>query len=127
MLARTKPKDVEKLLIHYVNHLVERVECGELSRGTIRNPVKVIKILLEMNDIVAINWRRIRRIMPNARGYAMDRIPTKEEIREIYDNADLRGKALTLVLLSSGIREGAVKRYQIGRLYEGITTLSQAN
>lgn len=112
-LARDKPKDVEKILIRYVNHLVERVERGELSRGTIRNPIKVIKLLLEMNDIVTINWRRIRRILPTARSYAMDRIPTKEEIREVYDNADLRGKALTLVLLSSGIREGAIESLTI--------------
>ncbi|MGH9953635.1 MAG: hypothetical protein ACRD5J_18615, partial [Nitrososphaeraceae archaeon] len=112
-LARDKPKEVEKLLILYVNHLVERVERGELARGTIRNPIKVVKLLLEMNDIVSINWRRIRRLLPTARGYAMDRIPTMEEIREIYETSDLRGRALTLVLLSSGIREGAIKSLTI--------------
>jgi hypothetical protein len=33
-------------------------------------------------------------------------VPTLEELREILDAADIRGKALTLVLVSSGIREG---------------------
>jgi hypothetical protein len=36
----------------------------------------------------------------------VDRVPTLEELREILDAADIRGKALTLVLVSSGIREG---------------------
>lgn len=112
-LAREKPKEVEKILIQYVNHLVERVERDELARGTIRNPIKVVKLLLEMNDILTINWRRIRRLLPTARGYAMDRIPTMEEIREIYDTADLRGRALTLVLFSSGIREGAIESLKV--------------
>ncbi|MGH9978907.1 MAG: hypothetical protein ACRD8Z_24200, partial [Nitrososphaeraceae archaeon] len=66
-----------------------------------------------MNDIVSINWKRIKRLLPTARGYAMDRIPTTEEIRKIYDNADLRGRALTLVLLSSGIREGAIETLKV--------------
>lgn len=112
-LAREKPKEVEKILIQYVNHLVEGVERDELARGTIRNPIKVVKLLLEMNDILTINWRRIRRLLPTARGYAMDRIPTMEEIREIYDTADLRGRALTLVLFSSGIREGAIESLKV--------------
>ena len=48
------------------------------------------------------------------RRYALDRIPTIEEIREIFDASDLRGKALTLVLLSSGIREGAIEMLRVG-------------
>jgi site-specific recombinase XerC len=112
-LARKNQKAVEKILIQYVNHLVERVERRELAGGTIRNPIKVVRLLLEMNDIITINWRRIRRLLPTARGYAMDRIPTMEEVREIYDNADLRGRALTLVLFSSGIREGAIESLEI--------------
>ncbi|MGI0045069.1 MAG: hypothetical protein ACRD47_15285 [Nitrososphaeraceae archaeon] len=62
-MAREQPKEVEKLLIFYVNHLVERVERGELARGTIRNPIKVIQLLLEMNDVANINWRRMRKYL----------------------------------------------------------------
>jgi hypothetical protein len=54
-----------------------------------------------MND-VPLNWKKIRRVLPNARRY--DRIPTVEEIREIVDAADVREKALTLLFVSSGIR-----------------------
>jgi hypothetical protein len=56
-----------------------------------------------------LNWKKISRIRPSARRHAQDRIPTIEEIREIVDAADIRGKALTLLFLSSGVREGAIK------------------
>lgn len=54
--------------------------------------------------------------MPKVRRYALYRIPTIEEIREIFDASDLRGKTLTLVLLSSGIREGAIEMLKVGGL-----------
>jgi integrase len=65
-----------------------------------------------MND-VSLNWKRIRRTLPRSRRYAVDRIPTLEEIREILDAADVRCKALTLLFLSSGVREGAIEYFQI--------------
>jgi len=43
-----------------------------------------------------------------------DRIPTIEEIREIVESADIREKALTLVFVSSGIREGAIEHLKVG-------------
>jgi len=41
-------------------------------------------------------------------------MPTPEEIREILDVSDIRGKPLTLLLVSSGIREGAVETLHVG-------------
>jgi hypothetical protein len=60
-----------------------------------------------------LNWKKISRIRPSARRHAQDRIPTIEEIREIVDAADIRGKALTLLFLSSGVREGAIEYFKI--------------
>ena len=65
-----------------------------------------------MNDFY-LNWKKIRRVLPSARRYALDRIPTVEEIRKIVDVADLRGKALTLLFISSGVREGAIEYLQV--------------
>jgi hypothetical protein len=52
-----------------------------------------------MND-VSLNWKKIRRVLPLARRYVLDRIPTVEEIQEIVEATDFRGEALTLVLAS---------------------------
>jgi hypothetical protein len=55
-----------------------------------------------------LNWNKIRRVLPLARRYALDRISTVDEIHEIIEASDIREKALTLVFVSSGIREGAI-------------------
>ena len=52
--------------------------------------------------------------LPRVRRYALDRIPRNDEMREILHASDIRSKALTLVLLSSGIREGSTELLLIG-------------
>lgn len=111
-LARKKPRVAEKRVISYIIEEVQRAEEGQITESTIRNPLKAIKLLLEMND-ATVNWKKIRRLLPPARGYALDRIPTIDEIRDILDAADSRGKALTLTLLTSGLREGAIESLRI--------------
>jgi integrase len=111
-LSRNQPSSVEKKLIAFIGAQKARVENKEITGATISNFLKAVRLLLEMND-VSLDWKRIRRTLPRSRRYAVDRIPTLEEIREILDAADLRGKALTLLFLSSGVREGAIEYFQI--------------
>ena len=111
-LVRSEPRFAEKKVISYINEQVQRADEGQITESTIRNPLKSIKLLLEMND-ASLNWKKIRRLLPAARGYALDRIPTIDEIRNILDAADARGKALTLMFLTSGLREGAVESLRI--------------
>ncbi len=111
-LSRNQPSSVEKKLIAFIGAQKARVENKEITGATISNFLKAVRLLLEMND-VSLNWKRIRRTLPRSRRYAVDRIPTLEEIREILDAADFRGKALTLLFLSSGVREGAIEYFQI--------------
>lgn len=110
-LVRSKPQVAEKKVISYINEQVQRADEGQITESTIRNPLKAIKLLLEMND-ASLNWRKIRRLLPAARGYALDRIPTIDEIRDILDAADVRGKALTHVSYK-WIEEGAVESLRI--------------
>jgi hypothetical protein len=56
---------------------------------------------------------KIRRVLPRARRYALERIPTVEEIHETIEASDIREKALTLVFISSGIREGAIEHLKV--------------
>ncbi|MDQ6667773.1 MAG: site-specific integrase, partial [Thermoproteota archaeon] len=108
--GKIDPVSAEKDIISFVSTENARCEKGEITAATVGNALKAIRLLLEMND-VSLNWKKIRRILPRARRYALDRTPT--EIQEIIEAADLRGKALTLVLISSGIREGAVQYFKI--------------
>ncbi len=112
-LARNDPSAAERKIIAFAFELKNKSQRGEIAAGTVHNCVKCVRLLLEMNDIY-LNWKKISRILPKVRRYALDRIPTTEEIRDILDAADIRGKALTLVLISSGIREGGIESLKVG-------------
>jgi hypothetical protein len=76
-----------------------------------------------MNDVV-VNWKKIRRIyFQRQGGISLDRVPTLDELREIVGAADIRGKALTLVLVSSGVREGAIPRLRVSHYSKLRTTV----
>lgn len=72
----------------------------------VKNAFKPVKILLEMNDVISINWKK-------ARKYALDRVSTINEIQNIVEAADIRGKALTLVFISGGMRRGAIEQLKV--------------
>ena len=91
-LAKRDPSSVEKKVMSFISAQKKRVDDKEITGATVSNFLKAIRLLLEMND-VNLNWKKIRRMLPRARRYALDRVPTIEEIREIVDAADLRGKA----------------------------------
>ena len=69
-LAKDNPKAAEKILISYIDKLVDRAERGEISKNTIRNPKKTIKLLLDMNDVTSINLKKLGRLIPRGRDYA---------------------------------------------------------
>ncbi len=69
-----------------------------------------VRLLLDIND-VSLNWKKITRVLPRARRYALDRIPTVEEIREIVDAAYIRERRLLHLF---GIREGAIVNLRVG-------------
>jgi len=47
-LAESKPRAAEKKIISYVNEEVHRAEEGLITESTIRNPLKAIKLLLDI-------------------------------------------------------------------------------
>ena len=93
-----------------LNHMLRqktRAAKGEISAATLPNMRKPIRLLLEMNDVIGINWTKISRLMPKARRYALDRAPTIEEIRMMLSDSDIRFQAIILIMLSGGIRVGS--------------------
>jgi integrase len=115
-LARATPATAERTIIEFVLKEKQRAEQRAIANATINNTLKPVKLLLEMNDVVGLNWKKIKRLLPSARRFALDRIPTMDEIHKIVEHSDVRGKALTLVLCSSGIREGAIEYLTVRNL-----------
>ncbi|MGB6530712.1 MAG: hypothetical protein WBF33_21605, partial [Candidatus Nitrosopolaris sp.] len=79
--ARSQRDRIEKILISFISGQNDRVEKGEITAGTVNNAIKPVKILLEMNDVITVNWKKIKRVLPKVRRYALDRIPTINEIQ----------------------------------------------
>jgi hypothetical protein len=98
--AKENPSAAEKKIISLLSQDRLKLETGKITAGTINNWLKAVRLFLERNDIV-VNWKKIKRMLPTIRRYALDGVPILEELREILGAADIRGKVLTLVLVSS--------------------------
>ncbi|MCH8022856.1 MAG: site-specific integrase, partial [Thaumarchaeota archaeon] len=114
--AKADSEWAQKLILDYMLLHKARVAKGELSASTLPNLKKPIRLLLTMNDVTAINWEKITRLMPKQRKYALDRAPSIEEIRLLSSNSDLRFKAIIMTMLSSGIRVGAWNELDWGHI-----------
>ena len=117
-IALSDPKRLEGLIGEYVGYL----KCRNVSGSTIRQGVQAVKHLLVMNDSeTSISWYKLSKLMPPARKVGLDRAPTKEEIRRLLEYADIRMRALILLLVSSGIRIGSVEHLKWKHVEEVVT------
>lgn len=94
------------LILEYMLHHIDRAAKKLISKSTVRNFYKPIKLFCDMNGIV-FNSRVITRGIPSGSENSNDRIPTREEIRNMLQYPDRRLKPITYTMLSSGIRIGA--------------------
>ena len=97
---------ITDLIIQYMSYHLNRVQKKEISRSTIRNYYKPIKLFCEMNNIV-LNWKIISKGLPSGPESSNDRIPTLEEILELLKYPDRRIKPIVFTMISSGIRVGS--------------------
>jgi len=77
--------------------------------------VSVLRVFLLENgvELPELFWRRLRDRIKGSRALTMDRPPTTEELRKILNLMDIKGKALFLVLASSGMRIGEVLKLKV--------------
>ena len=107
-LARTDKKKGEEIMIAFV---VSRRD--NLSPTSIHVMVSGVKSFLDYHDVL-LNWKKIRSIIGPANNVALDRAPTIEEIRDLYNLCDLRMSVSVLVFASSGIRIAALTGMNVG-------------
>ena len=105
--AKANPKWAQETVTDYLMKQKERALNKEIEPSTVGNVKKPVKLLLEMNDVTDINWKKISRMLPSSRRYALDRAPSMDELRLLLANSDLRFQAILLTMASGGIRIGA--------------------
>ena len=107
---------IQELVIKYTLSLRDNAEKN-YRRGTVNNLIAPIMYFLVNNDI-ELNKRKVRRYFPSDETVKEDRPYTLEEISKILSVCDLRSRALILLMVSSGIRIGAMYTMQKGDLVE---------
>jgi len=119
-LLQQDHKLIESQIIGYIHFLSETKHYGHYS---VNPPLAAIFHFYEMNDIL-LNKRKITRFIPsddsdmNAEQAATngDRAYTHEEIHQILQPCDDRGKVTILLMASTGMRMGAISGLLIGHL-----------
>ena len=59
--AKANPRWTEDVVLNYLLDQKERALKKELQAITVGNVKKLVKLLLEMNDVSGINWKKISR------------------------------------------------------------------
>jgi integrase len=100
---------------------------GKVGPQHLRSTLAAVKGLLNFYDSDSkINWKKLTKLCGKVHRGGTDRPPKLEEIRKLLDVCDTRGKALVLLLVSSGIRIGAISTLRISdyeKLENGIAKL----
>lgn len=104
--------DIEDKIKDYIISSVER----QLSTSFIKIFLASIKNFFEMNDIENIKWRKLKRFMGEETPVHEDRCYTYEEIQTLINIADIKLKAVILLMASSGLRVGALSVTRLGHL-----------
>ena len=107
---------IQELVIRYTRSLRDNAE-KKYSRSTVNTRVAAILYFFDNNDI-ELNRKKIRRYYPSDESIHDDRLYTLEEIQSILSVCDLRSKAMISLMISSGVRIGALHSMKIGHLTE---------
>lgn len=79
-------------MVSFLMEYKDRYDRREINGSTIRNDVKVVKLIYEMMNDIAIHWKKITRGLVNGRQWADDRAPNIDGMRRLceYSNQDVR-------------------------------------
>jgi integrase len=104
--------DKEERIKRYVIHLNNK----GMSKSWFITLFASLKSFYEMNDIDDIKWRKLKRYVGEEQPKHEDRRYSYEELHTLVGNTNLKVKAAILVMVSSGVRVGALPSMLLGHL-----------
>jgi integrase len=104
------PRIIESMIIEHVKHLRD---VEKLSHKSIQVHCAAIFHFFDMNDVI-LNRRKIKRFLPPDESSPSDRAYSHEEIVKILSKCDERSRVIILLMVSTGMRIGALPGLQIG-------------
>jgi len=55
--------EAEKKIVSFILKENDRKENGKITASTVGNALKAVRTLLEMNDVIHFNWKKMKRIL----------------------------------------------------------------
>jgi hypothetical protein len=92
-------KDVKVIQKDIIDFLIYCKETRKLSPATIHSYLAAIKRFYDMNDIV-LNWKKIKAYQGEFYHVVDDEAYAHEQIKLLVDNANMRDKAIILLMAS---------------------------
>ena len=111
-ILRKKPKVLQDIIIDYVLDMKEKRKFSYSTRSLRLNAVMKF---CEMNDIT-INWKKCYSFLGEFNRTVRDRAYTRDEIRKVLDKCDERKRVIILLLVSTGMRIGALPELRLRHL-----------
>jgi integrase len=109
-LLQKDPKLITSDIIEFIIYLKDR---RKLSPATVTTYISAIRHFYDMNDIDQLKWKKINSFKGEYYNVVEDRPYTREEVKVLVDRADLRNRAIILLMSSSGLRLGAIPELKI--------------
>lgn len=103
----SRERDWARTLNEHLDSLV--VERG-VSPASAQRRVSGVKRWLRINEVKA-DWEKVE--VPKKQVVEADQLPTRDELKALYDAADLFDRVLMLTAISSGMRVGAIASVQL--------------
>jgi hypothetical protein len=109
--AASNKRWTEDIIVAFIDYHKQRVNNSsdnsiyKIRPGTLKNYLAPIKQFYDAHsdDLPALNWKRISKLLPPTRNASNDRIPTIEEIKKLVGYPERRIKPLIYTMVSSGI------------------------
>lgn len=104
---------IQNKIIEFINFM----KSNGKGYSTIHNYAAAVLAFYKINDII-LNIDKINRFIPPARKVRNDRAYTHEEILKLLEIADERVKTIILLMVSGGIRQGAIPSLRLRHLVD---------
>jgi len=109
-LIELEPKKIQTMLQDYV--MYERNE--NRSAGSINGKLSALRLFFEMNDVVGLNWLKLRKMIPEKKKKTGGKPYTTKQVDILLKSCKTLGyRAIIHFMSASGVRVGAFEELKI--------------
>ena len=112
-LLEMDSRELEDKIVEYIKQMTTK--RGASSAAVKITLTSIRKFYIENRQESRLNWSWLRNRIPKGNGTVKDRDYTKEELVKMWEQSDIRKKAI-LALFMTGVRKGGVPDLRVGSL-----------